>query len=278
LADLPEFRRGFVDLPHGQVHYRCGGGGTRRPLVLLHGNPGSSAMLVPLMRHLADRALLAPDTPGLGDSAALPLPAPEIADFAEATLVALDRLGIGECDLYGTHTGANVAIEVTLQQPDRVRRVVLDAIAFYSPERRRDLLARYAHPLAPDLDGTQLMRAWHFVRDQWIFWPWFRRDAAHRRPVGLPDPEFLHEVVVDVLKASTSYHLAYRASFLYRKEERLPLLRCPVLMTCPATDIFFPEFERIAALVPGAETAVIHEAGEVGVASAAHTFRRFLDR
>ena len=250
-----------------------------RPLVMLHSNPGSSAMLVPLMQHLAsDRPLLAPDTPGLGDSTPLPLAAPEIADFAAATLAALDELGVTEFDLYGTHTGANMAVEIALARPRQVRHVVLDAIALYSPQLREDLLAHYAKPFPPDLEGRQLLRVWHFVRDQWVFWPWFRRDAAHRREVGLPDAKFLHEVVIDVLKASTTYHLAYRASFVYPKEERLPLLRCPVLMACPANDIFFPDFERVTALVPAAEMTVIRGIGEAALADAARLFRGFLDR
>jgi pimeloyl-ACP methyl ester carboxylesterase len=278
LADSPEIRRGFVGVPGGQIHFRRGGSGGARPLVLLHSNPGSSAMLIPLMRLLAaGRPLLAPDTPGLGDSTPLPMAAPEIADFAAATLAALDALGIAEFDLYGTHTGANMAIEIALARPHQTRHVILDAIALYTPELRQDLLAHYAVPFPPDLEGKHLLRAWHFVRDQWVFWPWFRRDARHRRVVGLPDAQFLHEVVVDVLKASTTYHLAYRASFVYAKEDRLPLLRCPVLMACSASDIFFADFERVAALVPGARTAVIHGAGEVALAEAAGLFHDFLE-
>lgn len=279
MAHSPEIHRGFVDVPGGQIHYRRSASGTTRPLVMLHSNPGSSAMLVPLMRHLAsDRPLLAPDTPGLGDSTPLSLAKPEIGDFAAATLAALDKLEVTEFDLYGTHTGANMAVEIALTRPDQVRHVVLDAIALYSPELRRDLLAHYAKSFPPDLDGQHLLRAWHFVRDQWIFWPWFRRDAAHRRTIGLPDAAFLHEVVIDVLKASTTYHLAYRASFVYAKEERLPLLRCPVLMACPANDIFFSEFDRVAALVPGAEMAVIRGVGEAALAEAAQLFHGFLGR
>ena len=41
-------RRGFVNVPAGQMHYRMAGEGGERPFVMLHSNPGSSAMLLPL--------------------------------------------------------------------------------------------------------------------------------------------------------------------------------------------------------------------------------------
>ncbi len=270
-------RRGFVDLPWGQIHYRACGAGVGRPLVMLHANPGSSATLTDPMRRLgASRPVIAPDTPGLGDSAPLPAAQPDIADYAAAVIEALDRLGLGSFDLYGTHTGANIAIEIALARPRQAQRLILDAIALYTPELRQDLLEHYARPMPPRPDGAHLTEVWHFVRDQWLFWPWFRRDAAHRRAVDMADPRVLHEMVVDVLKASTTYHLAYRASFLYAKETRLPQLRLPTLMACPESDIFFEDFRRVAALVPGG-TPLVVPSGPDSAAFAAAAFARFLD-
>ena len=48
-------RRGLVDVPGGQVHYREAGAGP--VVVLIHASPGSSSGLVPLINALADKGL-----------------------------------------------------------------------------------------------------------------------------------------------------------------------------------------------------------------------------
>src|SRR5512147_2264507 len=94
-------RRGYVDVPFGQVHYRVAGYGP--PVVLLHDSPRSSAMHEELISALADEfTAIAIDTPGYGRSSPLPAePRPEIPDYAAALGAALDALGIGRCVVYG---------------------------------------------------------------------------------------------------------------------------------------------------------------------------------
>ena len=269
-------RRGFVGVPAGQAHYREAGQRGRRPLVMLHSNPGSSAMLEPLIRRFgAHRRVLAPDTPGFGDSSPLPQRQPDISDYARETSAAMDGLGIEEFDLYGTHTGANIALELALMFPERVKHQVLDGIAFYSPEEKTELLEHYAPHVLPDHEGRHLMWAWHFVRDQWIYWPWFKRDRDHRRDIGMPDPEFLNAVVLDVLKNLGTFNLGYEASFRYRKEERLPLLSVPTLVASARTDIFFNELEEILKRVPRARKLVVGGESEREIEGAFAAFDAF---
>lgn len=250
-------RRDFIDVGEIQVHYRACGDPAQPTLVMLHSGPGASSSLVPLIRRMARaRRVLALDIPGFGDSTALGLPQPEIIDLADAIAAALDALAVGRFDAYGTHTGANIAAELAIRWPERVAHVIFDGIALYSPDMRADLLANYARQMKPDLDGAYLMKVWHFVRDQSIFWPWFRRDADHLRDVGLPSAKTLHDLVVEVLRAVETYHLGYRASFRYRKEERLPLIRTPTLFAGTPSDIFFAQFDEVANLVPGASKLV----------------------
>jgi len=272
-------KRGFVDVPDGQMHYRMLREQPGRFVVMLHSNPGSSAMLLPMIERFgAFRPVFAPDTLGFGDSSPARAETPDIAYYAAATLAALDALRIDKVDLYGNHTGANIAVEMALAQPDRVGSVILDGIALYSPEMRKDLLANYAPPVMPDYDGRHLMWTWHFVRDQWLFWPWFHRDKAHRRDLSLPDPTYLNTVVLDVLKSLGTFQRGYHASFIYPKEQRLPLLRVPTMVASAKTDIFFPELDQVAALVPNVRKVVIggESGGEMDEAVA--SFREFLGR
>jgi pimeloyl-ACP methyl ester carboxylesterase len=167
-------------------------------------------------------------------------------------LAALDGLGIERFDLYGSHTGANIACEIAIAHPQRVRRLILDGVSIYSAEERADMLANYAPAVPIDHMGSQLYRIWHFVRDVYLFWPWYKPDAAHARKVGLPPAGELHDKVVEVLKATRTYHLSYRAAIAYEKEARLPLVKVPTLLACAETDMFMQYFAAVQKLMPSA--------------------------
>ena len=273
-------RRGFVDVASGQVHYRESGRPHGRPLVLIHASPGSSLMLAPMIEAFgATRHAIASDTMGNGDSSGAMDAQPTIPDFAGWHLEALDALGIERFDLYGTHTGAAVAMEIAIAAPQRVKRLILDGVGLYSADEQTDMLARYAPEVKPDLHAAHLMWAWHFVRDTYMFWPWYHTDAAHRRAVGLPSAEVLHEKLVEVLKALTTYHKSYRAAFLHDKRERLPLIRVPVLAACAKTDMLARMFDEFCSLVPQAERAWTPGIGTPeALAETVAIFSRFLDQ
>ena len=231
--------RGFLRIAEGQVHYRSQGdiqtGG--RPLVLIHASPASSVRLVPLMKALAGtQPLYAPDTLGNGDSCKMTMAQPEMADYADALRRQIEVLGHKEVDVYGTHTGGGIAMELAINNPRLVRKVIIDGIGLYSEETKKDMLANYTPEVKPDAFGSQFNWAWHFVRDQDFFFPWYKRDAEHQRMQGLQSPEELHNAVMEVLKSITTYHLGYRASFRYPKAARLPLLTQETMMIYTAAD------------------------------------------
>lgn len=270
--------RGYVGKAGSQLHYRRFGAGGKRPLIMLHPNPGSSAMLVPLARRLArEREVIAMDLPGLGLSDGLDKAAPEISDFAQAVMRGIDQLGVETFDLYGIHTGGNVVIELAIGHPARIGGIILDGISFYDPNERQDLLANYAKPLPPNLEGSHLLWAWHFVRDQWCFWPWYRRADGNRRAVDLPTPDYLHQIVVDVLGSLATFPKAYEASFRYLKEDRLPLLKTRTLIAASSSDIFFERLRQVADCLPSAHVEAIDSAGETDLYAPVRVFSRFLD-
>jgi pimeloyl-ACP methyl ester carboxylesterase len=272
-------RRAFADLPTRQVHYRRAGAGGGTPLILLHASPGSSKQLENLIAALGEtRAVIAPDTPGNGDSTKLPLDAPEIADYASATLEFLDALGLATVDVYGSHTGASIATELAILAPDRVRRVVLDGVGIFSEEERTEYLANYAPEVTPDLTGSHLQWAFLFCRDQYLFWPWFRRDAANSRAAGLPTAQALHNWTLEVLKAIDTYHLGYRAAFGYGKDQRLPLVKSEILAISAADDPLLPNTRQIETLVPGATFKILPKTSAPGfMAELSGAIAAFLD-
>ncbi|EPX85103.1 alpha/beta fold hydrolase [Salipiger mucosus] len=254
---VTRIRRGFAETGDRQIHYRTAGPEADVPLVAIHQSPGSSKQLEGLMGELAARGrrVIAPDTPGNGDSEALDLPEPGIPDLAEAAFAAIDTLAPGTFDLYGSHTGASIAMEIAIAHPERVRRIVIDGMGLYSGGLQSEVLDRYAREIAPDAEATHLMKVWHFCRDQHLFWPYYNRTAAGRLPDGLPDDDYMHDFTVEVLKALRTYHLSYRAAFRHPKRERLPLLSQPALVVCSSSDMLWEYFDEVAALVPGARKA-----------------------
>lgn len=250
MAQVIEVKRGFVDLPHGQTHYRTAGSG---PAVLaLHASPGSSRQLVGLIRDLADGATVyAPDTPGNGDSTPLFDREPTIQELAEAELRFMDAMGLDKVDLYGSHTGAAIAGELALLAPDRINKVVLDGMNLLTAEELEDILANYAFPFVPDQDGSYLLRLFQFCRDQYFFFPWYNRTRAGRRDGGLGTAQDLHAWVTEVMKASETYHLNYRAAFKYDPKPRLPLLTVPALAIAGENDPLFDCTVELAKLMPG---------------------------
>lgn len=275
-----DVRRYFVDVGDRQALYRSLGDPALPPLVMFHGSPGSSFSLMPLARHLAaGRRIVALDTPGNGDSSPAPMDEPTIGDYAEMHLAAIDAIGLETVDLYGYHTGASIAIELSIRHPDRVRRIVLDGVSLFDAAAQRHLLGNdHAPHIVPDHEGSQLSRAFIMVRDAWIFWPWWARGGDKLRGLGLPDTRYLHDEVLEVLKSVSTYHLSYRAALRYPKHEQLPKVPVPALVAACPSDQLYEYLDKVAALIPGARKAETPGATtEAERAKTAEMFLAFLD-
>ena len=271
-------RRAFADLPDRQVHFRHGGG-DGVPLVMLHASPGSSKQLEPLLAAMSmTRHVIAPDMPGNGDSTPLALPSPRIADYAAATLEFLDALALDEVDLYGSHTGGCVATELAILAPGRVRKVILDGAGIFSPAESAEYLANYAPAVTPDLTGAHLNWAFMFCRDQYQFWPWYRRNRENSRGAGLPAAATLHDWVLEVLKAIETYHLGYHAAFSYPLAERLMLVRRPLLAIADENDPLHANTETVPQRMPDAAFLTTSRSGVAGgLPTAVDAIAHFLD-
>ena len=244
--------RGFVSIDEGQVHYRQAGTSQpgQVPLVMFHASPGSAKSLEPLIQVLAQgRQVIALDTLGNGDSCAPSQEAPDLAYFAQAHLRAITAMGIAQFDAWGAHTGANIACELAIENSERVRSLIVDGIGLYSPQEQAELLQHYLPSVLIDQQGSQFHLLWNFVRDAYLFWPWYQKDSQHRRAIGLPQAAELHDKAVEVFKAARTFHLSYKAALSYPKEQRLPLIKVPTLLTCSRHDMLHVYFEKVAALV-----------------------------
>lgn len=245
-------RRGFVYVPGAEIHYRVVGT-VGSPLVMVHASPGSSKSLEPLMLRLSsDRVVYAPDTWGNGDSSKPDDDRLEIEDYADVVKKVIDELGLDRVDLYGTHTGACIALELSLRYPERIRRLILAGLPFWSSEERFELLENYAPPIRVSGDGSHLIWAWNFRRDQYAFFPYYRRRPENRRSAPFPLASEIHEEVMELLKSGTTYHLAYNAAFRYHTKERLSGLPIPALLAAGVLDPVVSSLSVYANSIPGA--------------------------
>src|SRR5512140_3345161 len=125
---MASVRKGCVDVPNGEVHFRYGGSGPT--VVLLHDSPRSSVVHVPNIEWLGEHfTVLALDTPGHGLSSPLPIDQPTIADFSRALGDALTALGIERCAIYGCHTSAKIALQFAADNPQRAALTILDGLS-----------------------------------------------------------------------------------------------------------------------------------------------------
>ena len=274
-VDDPVERR-FVRTASGLVHVRTSGRAAERerlPLYMAHSGPGSSRGLVPLIAELGKtRPVVAPDMLGNGDSDPPAIADPDISFYVDSAVEVLDALGIARVDFYGDHSGAQIGCELALRHPHRVRRLILDGPALFSASDRALMLERYAPAVIPDDFGGHLMWAWNFVEGLFLHFPYFSRDPAHRLMAApVPPAPIRQALVVDLLKALPTYHLAYRAMFAHALAERLPLLTQPTLLMAVHGDPLVAYLDEAAALLPTARKELVERSAR------ASTVLHFLD-
>ncbi|MBV6416702.1 MAG: 2-succinyl-6-hydroxy-2,4-cyclohexadiene-1-carboxylate synthase [Steroidobacteraceae bacterium] len=246
-ASIPDSRRG----PR-QVHYRRAGRGPA--LILLHQSPLSSRDLVTTMerwqRHFT---CIAPDTPGYGLSDPLGVTHAEMDEFAAATIEFLDAIGVGKAAFYGFHTGAMMAAMIAARHPERVHAVVANGYVIPTSAERAELVAEYLPPFVPTWDGAHLAWLWSRMREQTIFFPWYRKEAADRLAINVPPPEALQANLVEFLRAGDHYRVAYRAAFTMPAAETLREIEVPALITASQTDPTSRYLARATAPAPMVE-------------------------
>jgi pimeloyl-ACP methyl ester carboxylesterase len=244
------FVRDYADTSFGQVHLRRAGPPGGIPLLMLHASPGSARGILPLASRLAEhRQVVALDTPGFGDSDPLTATDPSIGDFADAVLEVMNSLNASRIDLYGTHTGASIAVEAATRSATRVRKLVFDGLPMFSSYERADHLANYIPPFEVRWDGSHVVWAWNFIRNMSLFYPWYHMDARHTTGRA-PDTTLLHERVVDLMKAGPHYAQGYRAVYRYDPRPALARLSVEAMLCVSHEDVLAHHAETVRMTQP----------------------------
>ncbi|PEQ11423.1 hypothetical protein B2G71_17545 [Novosphingobium sp. PC22D] len=259
-------RKGYVDIPEGQVHYHEAG--SEEPcVVLLHQTALSAKTYDPLLASgTLENRCIALDTPGFGGSFDPP-GWPSLETYADQAIAAFTRLCPSPVHLFGHHTGASLAIEIAARAPDRVASLILAGPVFMTQAEREDFIAGYKDPITPRRGGEHLMRNWDYA-------------ASHNPDC---DIAILQDAVVDLLRAWRGRPQAYMAVAHHDTEARAKKVAAPVLLMTTPGDFFHASFDRAKALFPGARLAQTGgdnfpaASDPEGVAAAVRAFLEALD-
>ena len=245
--------RHFATVGGRQVHYRRAGKG---PLVvLLNQSPNSSTEYIPLIQRLAsDHTVIAPDTPGNGLSDPLPIEQPSMGDFADALVGLFDELNIGKAPIYGFHTGGLCSLEMARRHPDRVVQTITNGYVHMDDEVIQEILENYFAELTIDWTGSHLTWVWARMRNQYVFFPWYRSDAASRMSYDMPHPERIHEAVMEILRAGDHYRGPYRSAFTFSAAEAVQQAEAPAVVMTSKTDVLYPGMAKMPTPSPSVRT------------------------
>jgi len=236
-------KRGYVDLPEGQIHYQTEGSG--KALLLLHQTPSSSdeySEAIPLLAKSCQ--VIAMDTMGHGMSAPPPKPF-KIADYARSVKDFLAAMGIKKASVLGHHTGATIALGVAVDYPDLVEKLILSGCPYYEPETRQQRLS--AASQAPKLteDGQLIMMLWNAFKN-------FNPDAG---------PEAWQKLLIAGLVAGPYGEAAHHAVFEYDEQQHMPSVKCPTLLMSGTEDMFLKYMDATCKLIPQCTPKTIEGGG-----------------
>lgn len=236
MSTADNIRRAYVELSHGQMHYRFAGNRDQPVLLLLHQSPSSGAMYEPMMRLLADRFfLLAPDTPGFGNSDPLPVDPHNLAitDYAAAIKQFLEGLDVQHCEVFGHHTGAAIAVQLEHDFPGTAQGMALSGPTLLSKKQQQDLPLQ-AVPFPVQENGEHLLGLWQRLR---------AKDAS--APMEISQRE-----LISALSCGDSYQASYKAVCRQEFAGQLERISCPVLVFAgdgdPLYEAVVPTAERLA--------------------------------
>ena len=199
------------------------------PVILVHGLGVSGRYMMPTAERLAPhRTVYAPDLPGFGRSHKPSRPL-NITELAEALARWMELLGIERAVLLGNSIGCQIIVELTLNRPELVERLVL--VSPTIDRRARSAFHSFARLL---LD---------IPRERW----WTLSFIA----------------LMDYLRAGlgrTAHTFGY--AIQDRIEERLPGVQQPVLIVRGECDPIVPQrwAEELHGQLPASQLIVIEKA------------------
>ena len=243
-------QKDIVNTSQGAVSVLRSAPGTSEAVLMLHDAGSSMQSLKGLADELAaERPVVLLDLPGHGDTDRLHIP-----DLTPATLIQLldevvAQLGLARIELVGFGASTVLAAAWSVSRSDLIKSLLLVDPWLFSEEEKRELRARYTPDPTPGECGEYLLRAWGFVRDSELFWPWYAPTADNSlgRDPDI-DPAVLQARTVDVLKAGERFGALVAELLAYNLTDTLTRLQVPTTVGDRAGSRFDGRARQAAAL------------------------------
>ena len=238
MTALPGERRGYVDGPDGQIHFRTQGEGP--PVLLVHQAPWSSIQYRHVLPMIAGAGFqsIAVDLPGHGMSD--PPETASIEQYAVAIAALVRALGLAPLTVLGHRGGGLSAGRFAAEYPDLVSGLILDNAPYRNEAERAEQVGRFPdrQDIAPD--GSHLTDRWAFARR-----------------AGDPDwsDETVHISVITYFLHGPWKEQGHRALPLYDFEADVPRIQSPTLIIGSRTDAVFASAARLRSARPDWEYA-----------------------
>jgi proline iminopeptidase len=118
---------GFVNVKGGKIWYRVTGQGSKTPILMLHGGPGTPSYYLNPLRLLGeDRKVITFDQLGCGRSDAITdTTLMTIDTFVEQVHTLLSTLQIDKVHLYGHSWGTMLGVDYYLKYPQKIKSLIL---------------------------------------------------------------------------------------------------------------------------------------------------------
>jgi pimeloyl-ACP methyl ester carboxylesterase len=238
LTALPGERRGYVDGPDGQLHYRSQGpigDDGAPPVLLVHQAPWASIQFRHALPRIAAAGFraIAIDLPGHGMSD--PPKAPGIEVYAGALAALLTELNLPPALVIGHRGGALASGHLAATHPELVAGLVLDNAPFFSAEERAARIGRFPDDQGIAADGSHLSERW----------AWVRR-------VGDPDwsDETVHISVLTYFQHGPWKEHGHSVIPLHDFAPDVERIACPTLILAGRSDPLFDSGRRLHAARP----------------------------
>ncbi len=226
----------YIDVDSGQLHFHRNEDVDSMPTLVQHDAASAITTVQSITESLiGHKSIYSFDMPGSGDSdRIIPEKNVEVINYAAVLNDALKNIGINEIDFYGMWGGGFVGAELSLNTNTEVRRLALSNVFDHQGKELNEMIDNYTPDVSPLWHGGHLQQCWHQMRDQGIFYPWFKNikeNIIWREPHL--ETKMVHGRVCTLLKAGNMYATAYKSHFKYETLKKLSKITVPLLLaTC----------------------------------------------
>ena len=255
----------FKISPQLSIHYIENNPSGQRPVILLHGlgaNGSSWQLQVPALVDVGFR-VIAPDARGFGQST-YPDGKTSIHEMAEDMVTLLGSLQIGQTDVVGISMGGTIALQLALDHPELVRKLVL--VNTFAHLRPDSLSGWFYFALRLGLIQILGLRA--------------QAQVVSKRLFPKPEQEELRQLlIIQIMQADPQgYRAAMRALWSFNVTDRLGSLNIPTLVITGDADTTVPlrVQRRLAESIPNARQVLIPQAGHAVTVEKPTEFNRAL--